>query len=220
MSTVGRTALVLAGGEAPLPRLRERLVAGVDLVIAADGGLIHAEALGVQPDLLVGDMDSVSQQLLAKYPAVEREVHPTRKDSLDLELALTAATARGATTLRVVGAFGGRLDQSFAALLIAARYAAAGFTISLHAGHDEVRVVAAGSECTASTTPGSTVSLLALGEGARVTFSGVEYALGDAPLPYGTGLGVSNIALEIGVTLAVEGSEAGSAVALLISHEQ
>ncbi len=135
-----RVALVLAGGEPPLASLRDELVAGAGLVIAADGGLAHADALGVSPDLIVGDMDSVSPELLARYAGVERETHLERKDQLDLELALEAAVARGATTLRIVGAFGGRLDQSLAALLIAARYAASGCDLSLHAGRDEFRV--------------------------------------------------------------------------------
>lgn len=220
--TAGRVALVLAGGEPPLASLRDELVAGASLVIAADGGLAHAEALGVSPDLIVGDMDSVSPELLARYAGVERETHPERKDQLDLELALEAAVARGATTLRIVGAFGDRLDQSLAALSIAARYAAAGFDLSLHAGRDEVQLIAAGGSTEAATRPGATVSLLALGEGAVVSFSGVEYPLKGAPLPYGTGLGVSNVALGTSVALAVHGTEDGSTensiVALILAH--
>lgn len=212
--TAVRTALILAGGEPPLPRLRDDLVTGVDLVIAADGGLAHAAALGVTPDLIVGDMDSAAPELLGQHAEVERQTHPARKDQLDLELALDAAVARGATALRIAGAFGGRLDQSLAALLIAARRAAGGTQVSLHSGRDEVIVVAPGVSLQAATRVGATVSLLALGDGAVVSFSGVEYPLERAPLPYGTGLGVSNVALGAEVSLSVH----GGVVALLLAH--
>lgn len=212
----GLTALIFAGGDAPHTSLRAGLVSGVDLVIAADGGLAHAATLDVVPDMIVGDMDSVTNELLAQYADVERETHSARKDQLDLELALDAAVARGATTLRIAGAFGGRLDQSLAALLIAARHSAGGLRISLHSGSDEVLVVAPGDSVEAATRPGATVSLLALGNGAVVSFSGVEYPLERAPLPFGTGLGVSNVALGDIVRLSVHGS--GGAVALVLAH--
>ncbi len=87
----------------------------------------------------------------------------------------------------------------------------------------EVRLVAAGDRADAATQPGATVSLLALGEGAVVSFSGVEYPLERAPLPYGTGLGVSNVALGTSVALAVHGGAADggigdSVVALTLAH--
>lgn len=113
-------ALVLAAGDLPVPPLWARLLNGVSVVVAADAGLAHARVLGVTPDLLVGDLDSVSSADLAAFPALPRETYPVDKDYLDLELALDAALKRDAVELRIVGAFGGRFDHSLAALLVAA----------------------------------------------------------------------------------------------------
>lgn len=197
------TALVLAAGTAPLPWLTPPLLEGVAMVIAADGGLELARTLRLRPDLLVGDMDSVSESALAAYPDVPRQTHPTDKDELDLELAIAAALERGATRIRVLGAFGGRLDQSLAALFVAARYAAAprtgaewaeaaGAPISLHGAGHEAHVVTPERHLALELPAGTTVSLLPLGEGAEASSAGLAFPLDRTPLPFGTGLGVSN----------------------------
>ena len=209
-----RTALILAGGTLPLPHLWPRALAGADLIVAADGGLAHARVLGVTPDLLVGDLDSVEERDLRRHATVAVERHPVAKNELDLELALGAAWARGAERATVVGAFGSRLDQSFGALLIAGRLAAAGREVTLLAGPHEARPVAAGGATTRDLPEGTTVSLLALTEGCNVTTTGVRYPLSAASLPLGSGLGVSNVAVGDAVTLEVH----AGVVALLVEH--
>lgn len=202
-SGAGKVALILAGGTPPVPALHPALKEGAQLVVAADGGLALADRLGVSPDLLIGDMDSLDPRDLARHPGLEPDVHPARKDKLDLELAIDAALARGATELRLVGALGDRLDQSLAGLLIASRLAAEGVSVSFYAGRHEAHVVAGGNEVALASEPGAAVSLIAMTTGASVTLAGVEYPLERAPLPYGSGLGVSNAALEASVGLSV-----------------
>ncbi len=188
------TALVLAGGSLHVtPRLRAA-VAGARPVIAADGGLRHARPLGVTPDLLVGDLDSVAAADRAAWPGLAVEAFPTDKEALDLELALDAARARGASRTLVVGAFGGRLDQSLAAAQIAARRAEDGADLALLDGVQDVHPVAAGGSLALALPAGTTFSLLAGGDAARVRVRGARYPLDDATLPRGVGRGVSNVA--------------------------
>lgn len=189
-----RVALVLAGGELPLDHLLPALLSATGPVVAADGGLRHAARLGLEPDLLVGDLDSVTADVLAAHPALPVDRRPVEKDELDLELALAAAARLGATSARVIGAFGDRLDQSFAALLIASRRVMAepAFPVSLHAGRHEGHVASAGRRLRLSAAAGSTVSLLALAGDATVSTEGLRYPLERDPLPFGVGLGVSN----------------------------
>ncbi|UCH26380.1 MAG: thiamine diphosphokinase, partial [Trueperaceae bacterium] len=127
-------AVVLAGGFLKVdPRLK-RFCREASLVIAADSGLRHAAPLDITPDLITGDFDSVADDDLATFAHVAKEPHPADKDQLDLELALEAALARGALSVRVLGALGGRFDQTLATLLIAARLRREGTDISLHTG--------------------------------------------------------------------------------------
>ena len=211
-----RTALILAGGTLPIPALWPALLEGSDVVIAADGGLAHARVLRVTPDLLVGDLDSVEARALERHRGLPVERHPTDKDELDLELALAAAWVRGATSAKVAGALGGRLDQTVAALFIAARSARAGRAVVLFGGRNEAHLVAHGTGLAREVAGGTTLSLLAMQEGCRVSVTGVRYPLAEADLPWGSGLGVSNEATGGAVRLDV----LAGTVALLIEHQE
>lgn len=209
-----KTALVLAAGDLPLPQLWPRLLAGVNVVVAADAGLAHARMLGVRPDVLVGDLDSVAEGDLAAYPALPRVTYPVDKDDLDLELALDAALQRGANTLRVVGAFGGRFDHSLAALLVAARYARAGAQLALFGGAHEARPLVGPASVSLAVSEATTVSLLSLSEASEVSGAGLAFALERTTLPFGRGLGVSNRSTSPEVSVTVH----SGTLALLVEH--
>jgi len=95
-----------------------RLLAQATRVLAVDGGLTHCGALGVWPDLVVGDLDSAPAELVteAERRSIEIVKHPTDKDATDLQLAIERAVADGAGEIAVVAAFGGRLDHELATI--------------------------------------------------------------------------------------------------------
>ena len=184
-------ALVLAGSNIIVTQVLKDLCRNAELIIAADSGVRHAAPLGVTPDLIVGDFDSATEADLNRYPEVTRRSFPARKDLLDLELALQEATARGATDLLIVGALGGRLDQTLAALLIAARYRE-GYALTLHSGGSAAYPLRDGDVLELELPPGQPFSLLSLAPVSVVSLSGASYPLERAELAFGVGLGVSN----------------------------
>lgn len=81
-----------------------------NFVICADGGYMHAEKLGIVPDLWLGDGDSlISSRVVAK----ETITFPAKKDYTDTDLAVTEALKRGFNEIVILGALGGRLDHEF-----------------------------------------------------------------------------------------------------------
>ena len=85
-----------------------------DKVIAVDAGLEAVKALGLEPDMIVGDFDTVRPEVLAYYRRMEHIVWDARqpeKDETDTELALLKAQATGCTEVVVLGATGGRMDH-------------------------------------------------------------------------------------------------------------
>lgn len=189
-------ALVLASGELVMTPQIERLARSAEWVVAADGGVRYAERLALVPDLLVGDFDSATARELARFAATAREEHPAAKDRLDLELAIQAARSRGADRVVVLGALGGRLDQTLAAVLIAARWRERGLAVTLHSGLHDLFALGAGDAQTLDAPSGTTFSLLSLKGDATVSARGARYPLDDDLLPFGVGLGVSNLTTE------------------------
>jgi thiamine pyrophosphokinase len=206
-------ALVIAGGDAPLPI--EADLAAAPLVIAADSGVAHALALGLRIDLVIGDLDSAEpahvEQAEAGGARVDR--HPVDKDATDLELALDAARALGAGEVTVLGAGGGRLDHLLANLLLLTHGSYADLVID--ALVDDTRVTVVRAERRLVGPIGSTVTLLPIGGTASgVTTTGLRWTLTDADLVAATTRGVSNeivaspatVRVRTGVLLAIQPS--------------
>ena len=111
----GQLGIVFAGGEGPAPERAGRIVCGLaekPLIAAADSGLILAEAAGLEPDWIIGDMDSLdSGDRLLRYPAGKVIRHPADKDFTDTELAFALLRENGCGIIWIMGGGGGRLDH-------------------------------------------------------------------------------------------------------------
>ncbi len=111
--------LVAADGECSLTKeLLNTRVGNIDKVVVADGALRHIDALGLTPDYIIGDLDSVDKDLLKKYQSSKIEKYPRDKDKTDLEIALEKALAFSPTELVFIGMFGGRIDHQFGNILL------------------------------------------------------------------------------------------------------
>jgi thiamine pyrophosphokinase len=184
-------AVILAGGELSIRPVIEALAKNADYIVAADGGLHHALTLDIKPDVIVGDFDSVSPEILEQFPEVPKKSYSRHKDLLDLEIALGVALERGATHIAILGAVGGRFDQSLATLFIATRFRREGVIISLHGQQDIYLLLAPESE-RYMVPEGQCFSLLSLSNKSVITLTNAAYPLNEFALEYGVGLGVSN----------------------------
>jgi len=167
-----------------------------DLVIAADGGANSLDRLGMRPDLLVGDLDSVDASLVDLLEAGRTRVerHPIDKEASDTELAVAAAFDAGASAVVVLGAMGGaRIDHEIANLLLLADASLAGRDIRVVRGGTQVRPLHAGERIHLSGSVGDLVTLLSVGGTADgVTTEGLRWLLAEATLEMGRSRGLSN----------------------------
>lgn len=185
------TAVVLAGGDPVDPSVVDDLPAEA-FVVAADSGLHQAEILGLEVDLIVGDLDSVSTAALARAEGIPIEHYPTDKNHTDLELALDAARRLEVSRVVVVGGAGGRLDHLIANAAVLRSPRLADLQIEWFAGSAHTYVVR--REQTLHGAPGDIVSLLAVEGPARgVTTSGLRWELNGAELDPTSGRGISNV---------------------------
>jgi thiamine pyrophosphokinase len=170
------------------------LLATADLLIAVDGGAEALGRVGVTPDLLVGDMDSITGATREALQAqgVEVVVLRTAKDETDTEAALRLAVERGATAVTVFGALGGpRLDHLAGNLLLLSSPWLAG--VGVRMVDDRHEVFLAKRDVVFAGQPGDIVSLLPLSPRVEeVRTSGLSYPLYGEPLLQSATRGVSN----------------------------
>lgn len=188
-----RAAVFLNGS--PDPPGLIRVVAGRgDLVVAADGGARHALGSGVVPDLIVGDLDSLGEELAreAERRGASLERHPARKDKMDGHLAVLAARRLGASAADLLCATGGRISALFAVPHVLLAAERAGLSSTVVAGWGWAFVVEDGSR-TVEGGPRDGVSIFPLsGPASGVTLEGFAYPLQEACLQPGDTLGFHN----------------------------
>jgi thiamine pyrophosphokinase len=201
------TFTILLGGELiRTPRLDRQIEAS--RVIAADAGIGHARMLGIVPELWVGDFDSVPANLPENLAAVPKTVFPAEKDKTDGELAIAEALDRGATSLVLAGAFGGkRADHAFLHLALALRLAETGITVLLTSGAQEGVPVLPG-KAGFDYADGTLFSVLGFSDLSGLTVTGAKWPLDHVEVAFGSSLTISNevrgrlgIALERGRAL-------------------
>jgi thiamine pyrophosphokinase len=193
---ISRRAVIVANGHLADPdRARQHIRPG-DWIICADGGARHVRAMDLIPHVVVGDLDSLDPTLRADLEAagVRFEMHPTRKDETDLELALHLAAAEGVGEVDVLGAVGGRLDQTLANLLLLTRPDWDSMRIRVIEDDEVAWLVHDGGTTPIEGSVGDTLSLVPLSPTVTgVTLQGVEWPLSHATLQLGSTLTISNV---------------------------
>lgn len=159
-----------------------------DVVVAADGGLLHLRAMGIAPTFTVGDFDS-----LASRPTGENVMtYPVEKDDTDTMLAVKLLWERGVREFRLLAGTGGRSDHTLANLQTLLWVARRGGHAVLCGEGECFTVLQNGTAHLASKAEG-TLSVFAVGGDARdVTLGGVQYPLEHGTVTADFPLGVSN----------------------------
>jgi thiamine pyrophosphokinase len=203
--------VVVSGGDPPAPEAALSVPHGAP-VIAADKGLEHAVALGLEVAVAVGDFDSATEEAVATAEAagVRIERHPRDKDATDLELALDVAATMEPRRILVIAGAGGRLDHLLSTALVLGAERYAGCQIDALLGQTRLHVVRGERHLKAKR--GELVTLLALnGPAEGVRTEGLVYPLRGETLEAGSTRGVSNefaektarVVVERGVVLAI-----------------
>ena len=216
--------VIVLSGEIRDDNAARSWLADAGRLICADGGARHLHRLGVKPDLLVGDFDSINCEDRTWLDSLQVPVRkfPVAKNETDSEIALQITLEglpepRGQHEIVVLAAFGDRPDHVLANQLLAAHLAAEGWRLVLTDGIDTLYTLAGGQTLTLDLPTYDQQALAvsaipAAGPASGVTYaSGLLYPLDRANLPLGSTRGVSNrvtaspvvISLEKGVLMVV-----------------
>jgi len=166
-------------------------------VICADGGARHVLALGMMPRTVIGDMDSLSPELLDQLRQNGCRIleYPARKNETDTELALRYALEGKPSGIEIYGALGGRLDHSLANISLLVAAAREGVSAKIVDAATEIFVVSGKTEIKGHAQ--EIVSLFPLTTEVKgITLEGFEYPLHKATMEIGKPYGISNRLLE------------------------
>ena len=186
-------ALIIgSGGDVDKSRL-EGIKA--DYVICADGGLEKAEKLGLKPDLILGDFDSVDLSVLKNYRQlnIETVTFPSEKDYTDMELAVENALQRGAKNIVMTGATGTRLDHTMANIQLLEKYHRLGIDIVIIDNNNYIKIISDNTDMEIEYKKDCFVSLVPVTEKIEgLTLKGFKYPLTDVIVERGTTFLISN----------------------------
>ncbi len=163
-----------------------------DFFIFCDGGLIHADGLGLKPDLIVGDFDSCDSEDLARWKdSCETVRLPREKDDTDTLFAVKLALERGYSDFLLLGAMGGRFDHALGNISILLYLDGLGKKALLVDDYSQMQIV--GKEPFFIKDNCSYFSVLTVaGDVSGVTIKNAKYPLENAKLSADFQLGISN----------------------------
>lgn len=184
---------------------RERAAAmGSFLTICCDGAIRYLERLNIQPDMIMGDMDSADAAGLERFSGNGVKILKYRqdKDATDTQLALECALGVKPEAIEIWGALGGRIDHALANLFLLKLGEKAGIKTSLVDEYCEIFTV--GKEASLDEASGQTVSLFALGSKAEgVSLHGFKYPLDNEVLEMTSSRGISNVVVDSPATINI-----------------
>ena len=207
-------AAIFLNGSPDSKDLVQAVANRADLVVAADGGARYALEAGIIPDLVVGDMDSLGEDLARKVEKLgaSLERHPVEKDKMDGHLAVMAAAERGATVADFLCAYGGELGAVFAVPHILLAAERIGLRSTVFADWGRMFVVETSSRLATGAADDSISVFPLSGTATGVTLEGMAYPLKNARLEPGDTLGFHNelvgyearVSVESGALLVVQ----------------
>lgn len=195
-----RHALVICNGEMPSRNLIAPFLRSKPYVVCADGGANKARPFGIVPQMIIGDLDSITRKTRQYYASVP-VIHDTNQNNTDLEKALDHVLKQGYTSATVIGATGERPDHTLANFSILLKYHR---RLSLTYFDERCTVQAVRGSVRFRSVKGQPVSLVPMGRCSGITTTGLHYPLRNEALEPGVREGSSNEATGTAVTVQVK----------------
>jgi thiamine pyrophosphokinase len=196
-----KKCIILANGKSPKKNIislfKKR---GFDALICADGGANSAMKMNLIPDVIIGDLDSISTKALHEFRSVSKVVEIKRQNDTDVEKCLKNAINEGFDEVLLMGVTGNRLDHTFCNLGIVLKFFSQ-ISISLIAENSFLRPIK--GKVKLKSFVGETISLYGIDKKTKIISSGLKYPLKNIPLPFGVKESTSNVATKNIVDLKI-----------------
>jgi len=198
--------IILANGKPPKKSLISFFQKkGYNKLICADGGANSALKMKLVPDMIIGDLDSISTKALKEFKYSSKIIRINRQNDTDVEKCLKYAIKNRFSEALLVGVTGNRLDHTFCNLGIVSKFFTS-IKLSLIAENSFLKPYKGKIKLKAH--PGETFSVYGLDRKTKISSKGLKYKLNNIALPFGVKESTSNIAIAKEVELNITGGAA------------
>lgn len=190
-------ALLILNGEKVNSTTILKLKDESDFILSADGGTDYCIELGIIPDLVIGDLDSISPKTLdiLKKKEVPINVFPIKKDKTDSQLSIEYLMDKGAEEITIIGAIGSRIDHTLANILLLKTIKDKGIKGKIVHNNNIIYII--DDELILDKKNGYFVSIIPIeSKGVLVSLKGFEYNLSKVKIDFASTLGVSNFVID------------------------
>ncbi|ALG69421.2 thiamine diphosphokinase [Beggiatoa leptomitoformis] len=178
--------LIVANGSIHYPEWYQPLIMQVDLIIAADGGANNCLRLGIMPDYVIGDLDSITPITRAQLTGTTQIIEDPDQNKTDLELAFTLAQTFNPVKLSIIGAIGTRLDHTLSNIISLDQVQVPCVLLD---EHNDIYLVQDYVEITGQ--PNDIISILPISAVEGLTYTGLKWSVDNLHVNTGW-LGTSN----------------------------
>ncbi len=198
-----KKSIIIGNGKYPRKNIIDYLQ-GVDYstIICADGGANSAKKMGIIPDYIIGDLDSISEENLQYFKKKSIIIGIKRQNDTDIEKCLKFAIGKNIKQVVMVGVTGDRLDHTFCNLGIVLKFYS---KISIKIIAEKSLLTACSGQVGIKTQTGEVISLYGFDENTRITSTGLKYILNKDSIPFGKKESTSNVAISNSVKLNITG---------------
>ncbi len=197
-----KKCIIIANGSLPKKSDVKYLVKkDYDTIICADGGANNAMKIGVIPNFIIGDFDSISESTIKYFSGKAKFINIKRQNDTDVEKSLKFAIKNNFEEAILLGATGDRLDHTICNLGIVLKFYD---KIKIKIVHQKSFLFPLSGNVKLNTIVGETISLYAFNEKTLLTSNGLKYRLNRTTLPFGKKESTSNVAIKSEVELNVE----------------
>ena len=200
-----KKALILANGLHPSKSVIQYLQKnGYKTLICADGGANSAYKLGLVPDFIIGDLDSINTKVNKHYESKSKIIKYKRQNDTDVEKCLKYLIKKKYEEVILLGATGDRLDHSFCNMGIVLKF----FNeIKINILHQKSFLKCFTGKVKLNTTKDEIISLYGFDKKTKIKSAGLKYPLENVSLPFGEKESTSNAAVSNEVELKITGGK-------------
>jgi len=196
-----KSCIILANGKPPKKSIITFFQRkGYKKLICADGGANSALKMKLVPDIIIGDLDSISSNALKEFKYVSKIIQIKRQNDTDVEKCLKYAIKNNFDEALLVGAAGNRLDHTFCNIGIVLKFFHR-IKVSLIAEDSYLKAYTGNVDL--KTIPGETISLYGISSETKIISNGLKYELKNISLPFGMKESTSNISKKESVKLKI-----------------